>query len=69
LTLGLLAFVLLLLVMSGHLFEDAKNDVIKDGSKLQLKILSVIMLLYITILQAPTTTVLFKGFLCNEDPN
>ena len=54
-----LLFVGLLFILSGKVFEDSRNEDIKEGAKLILKALSVLMCLFIQLLQIPLITMLF----------
>lgn len=58
LTIGFLLLSITLLVLSKSLFKSVRNDSIKDGSKLSIKFLSILMILYLTALQTPFTTTL-----------
>ena len=62
-------FLLVLILISGRVFEDAKTEDVKEGTKFVLRIISILMCLYIFILQMPLVTLTLQGFLCDEDPN
>lgn len=60
-------FLFVLILISGRVFEDAKTEDVKEGTKFVLKIISILMCLYIFILQMPLVTLTLQGFLCDED--
>lgn len=45
--------------LSGHVFNQSKTEDIKDGTKVAIKILSILMCLFATILQIPILNLLF----------
>ena len=56
-----------LIFMSEKIFEESKTEDGKDGTKIIMLVFSFLMCLYTFILQIPITTILFQGFLCEED--
>ena len=60
-------FLLVLFLISGKVFEEAKTEDVKEGTKIVLRIISILMCLYIFILQMPLVTLTFQGFLCDEE--
>jgi len=59
-------FLIFLIVISGRVFEASKTEDVKEGTKLLLKGVSILMCLYILLLQIPMQTLILQGFLCNE---
>ena len=55
-----------LILISGRVFESSKTEDVKEGTKLVLKVVSILMILYIQLLQIPMQTLILQGFLCNE---
>jgi hypothetical protein len=62
-------FVITLLAISNKAFEALKSEDIKDTMKFVVRLLSVVMSLFIFILEIPLVTILLQGFLCEENPN
>jgi len=50
------------------LFRASNNDDVKDFTKMIIKLGSILVACLIFILQIPIITVLFQGYLCNENP-
>jgi hypothetical protein len=61
-----LLFLILLFSFSGEVFEQAKMDDIKDRTKIIIKVVSILMCLFLFLLQMPMITLFFQGYLCNE---
>lgn len=55
------------MVAAGRLFLISKNEEIKDFTKMIVKVVSVIMSAYLSVLEIPMTSVLLQGYLCEED--
>lgn len=55
---GFVVFVCLLFAMSGRVFEASKTEDIKETTKILLKALSVVMCIFIYLLQIPMMVVL-----------
>jgi hypothetical protein len=70
---GALSGILLFLIcsmfaISGRIFDYQKSEESKDeGSRVALKVQSFILCLYLYLLQIPLTTLLFQGYLCDEN--
>lgn len=60
-------FLVLLFAISGQVFEASRTENIKEGTKIVIKGLSILMCLFIYLLWIPLFTLLLQGFLCNED--
>jgi hypothetical protein len=60
-------FLIVLILISGKVFEEAKTEDVKEGTKIVLRVISILMCLYIYILQMPLVTLTLQGFLCDED--
>ena len=60
-------FLFVLIMISGKVFEEAKTEDVKEGTKIVLRLISILMCLYIFILQMPLVTLTLQGFLCDED--
>ena len=58
-------FLLVLFAMSGRVFEESKTEDIKEGTKIVLKGLSILMCVFIFLLQIPMVTILLQGFVCD----
>lgn len=63
-----LLFVVILFILSNKVFEGQKTEDVKEGTKIILRAISIMMCLYIFILQIPLVTMILQGFLCDEDP-
>ena len=61
-------FIVMLLGLANRLFEVTKNQEIKEGSKIILKVISIQMTLYLFLLQIPFMTILLQGYKCEENP-
>jgi hypothetical protein len=66
---GILVFLICsMFAISGRIFDSQKTEDSKDeGSRVMLKVLSFILCLYLYIMQIPLTTLLFQGYLCDEN--
>jgi hypothetical protein len=64
-----IAFLIVMFLVANRAFEGSKNEDLKEGEKLLIKILSIVMTLFLFILQMPFITVLLQGYICDEDPN
>jgi hypothetical protein len=60
-------FLSVLFIISARVFEDTKTEDVKEGTKIVLRLISILMCLYIYILQMPLVTLTLQGFLCDED--
>ena len=65
---GLLIFLICFMFgLSGRVFDLSKNEDSKEeGSRIILKALSLLLTLYLYILQIPLTTLLLQGYICDE---
>lgn len=54
---------------ANKLYEASKKDEIKESTKFVLGILSILMSLFMFLLEIPFTTALLQGYLCEEDPS
>ncbi|TNV87993.1 hypothetical protein FGO68_gene6410 [Halteria grandinella] len=59
-------FIGFLFLSANRLFRSSVGDDIKDGTQFLVKSCSVVMAIYLFLLQIPFTTVLFQGYLCSE---
>lgn len=65
---ALFYFLIVLMVsLSGPLYNSTRKENIKDGSRLLIKLISLILTIYMTVFQIPFFHVLLQGFLCEED--
>lgn len=70
---GALSGILVLLIcsmfaISGRIFDSQKSEDNKDeGSRVILKVISFILCCYLYLLQIPLTTLLFQGYICDEN--
>lgn len=64
-----LLFMILLLSISGRIFEASKIGELKENVRILARVLSILMCLFIFLLQIPMITLLFQGYLCDEDPS
>ena len=55
-------------ILANSLFAQAKAEDIKDGTKLFIKALSLVVVGLIFTFQIPIVCILLQGYLCNEDP-
>ena len=55
------------LIISDAVFKAKKSEDIKDGMRITLRLLSVIMILLLQTLQIPLMVTYLQGYLCNED--
>lgn len=68
LTVIFLVFLALLFGFADSLFEGSKRLELKDEAKIILKIVSVMMTLYLFLLQIPFMVILLQGYQCEEGP-
>ena len=61
-------FIAVMLLISNRAFEGSKNEDLKDGEKIVIKMLSIVMTLFLFIMQMPFITILLQGYHCDEDP-
>ena len=66
---GILLFLIFsMFAMTGRIFESQKSEDNKDeGSRVLIKALSFILCLFLHLLQIPLLTLLFQGYLCDEN--
>ncbi|TNV87907.1 hypothetical protein FGO68_gene9941 [Halteria grandinella] len=61
-------FLMLLFTLSDRLFQAQRQEDIKEGMRLTLKLLSILMVSFLFLFQLPMLTTYFQCFLCDEDP-
>jgi hypothetical protein len=57
-----------LIIFGNHLHDQLMNSVTTEGFKFVIKSSQLLMFLFITVAQIPFITLLFQGFLCEENP-
>jgi hypothetical protein len=65
-------FYLMIILMYGFaepLYQAQKKEEFKDGTKMVIKLFTLVVSFYIFILQIPLVTVILQGYLCQEDPD
>lgn len=60
---------LVLFGFAESLFKATKSGEIKEGTKLVVKLMSIITACYIFIFQIPIAVIFFQGYMCEEDPD
>lgn len=54
--------------MAERFFQGQKTEDFKDGTKLGIKLISLIVSAYIYLLPIPFVALCLQGYLCDEDP-
>ena len=62
-----IVFVAVMLLIANRAFEGSKNEDLKESEKIIIKVLSIVMTLFLFIMQMPFITILLQGYHCDED--
>ncbi|CDW84462.1 pas domain s-box family protein [Stylonychia lemnae] len=66
-TVSFLLYVISIITLSKQIFKDERNDSLKEGMKYLVKFFSILMTVFLFILQIPMITIYLQGYLCEED--